>query len=113
MPAAADPRVGLVHAPIRAHRRAVLASHLTEQWQEALDPAVDRALVHQDAALGQPLADLRVAQSVADVPMYSQGDDVVGEGTARKRLARASRETTAAAATSEALRTELCRSILR
>ena len=46
---------------------------------------------HQSfGTLGEPLADLRVAQSVADVPANGQDDDVVGEGATRKRRARAS-----------------------
>jgi hypothetical protein len=57
VPAATDPSVGLVHAPARTHRIAVLAGHFTEQRQKALDPAIDRALVDQDATLGKPLAD--------------------------------------------------------
>jgi hypothetical protein len=52
MPTAADPSVGLVYAPIRTYRSTVLSSNLAEQRQEALDPAIDGALIGQDSALG-------------------------------------------------------------
>jgi hypothetical protein len=40
---------------------------------------MDRAFIDQDAMFCQPLADLRAAQSVADVPANGQDDDVIGE----------------------------------
>ena len=60
--------VGLVHSPIGTDRRAELASHVATPWQEALDPPLAGALVDQDAALGQPLAHLGGAESVAHLP---------------------------------------------
>ena len=82
VPAATNASVGLVDAPIRTDRIAVLAGHFTEQRQEASDPAVDRALIDQDATLSQPLADFGVAQSVTDVLPHGQHNDLVSEGAA-------------------------------
>lgn len=46
----------------------------------ALDPAIDRAPVNDEAALREPLDDIRIAQPVADVPADRQGDHVIREG---------------------------------
>ena len=57
---------------------------LPEAGQEALLPAVDRAAVDGDAALGQPLDHVGVAQAVACVPPDGQGNDVVREVVPRE-----------------------------
>jgi hypothetical protein len=59
VPTPTNAGIGLVHTPVAADRPAVPASRIAEERQKALDPAVGGALVDQDAALGQPLADLR------------------------------------------------------
>ena len=83
MPAAADARVGLVDTPVRAYRLPVPSRSLSEERKEALHPPIDRALVNEDAALGQPLADFGVTEPLTHVPADRQRDDVVGEGTPR------------------------------
>jgi hypothetical protein len=85
VPAAADPSVGLVYSPVRTHRRSILASYLAEQRQIALHPAVNGALIDQDAALGQPFTDFGVTEALAQIPADGQGDDVVREGATRER----------------------------
>jgi hypothetical protein len=50
-----------------------------EQREEALDPAIDGAAVHDEASLGKPLDDVGVAQSVANLPAHSQSDGIIGE----------------------------------
>src|SRR6266852_4099535 len=54
VPAAADPSVGLVDSPVLTHGRSKVASWLAEQRQIALHPAIDGALINQDAVFGQP-----------------------------------------------------------
>ena len=85
VPAAADPSIGLVDSPVLTDRRSKPASCLAKQRQIALHPAIDGALIDQDAAFGQPFADFRVTEAVAHIPADGQGDDVVGKGAARER----------------------------
>src|SRR6266536_1427789 len=85
VPTAADPSVGLVHSPVRTYRLAVLAGDLAEEWQEPLHPAIDGALINQDAALGQPFTDFCVTEAVAYIPADGERDDVVGERATRER----------------------------
>ncbi len=56
----------------------------TEQREEALDPAIHGAAVHDEAALREPLDNVGIAQAVADVPAHSQGNDLIGEGMVRE-----------------------------
>src|SRR5438552_4068268 len=77
MPAAAYSSVDLVHSPVRTYGVAVLASHLAERRQKALHPAIDRALIDQDSALGQPFTDFGVAEAITHIPADGQGNDVV------------------------------------
>jgi hypothetical protein len=84
MPATADARVGLIHSPVWANRLAVLAGSLAEQRQIALHPAIDRALIDEDAALHQPFTDFGVAEAVTHVPADGEGDDVVRERATRE-----------------------------
>jgi hypothetical protein len=59
-PSAVEAAIRLIHVPLPAYRPSVRASSLREQWQEALDPAVDGAPVDHDAAFGKPLGDICV-----------------------------------------------------
>src|SRR6266536_5379523 len=112
VPTAADPSVGLVDSPVGTQRRAVLARHLAEQREEALYPAVDGALVDQDAALGQPFSDFGVTEAVAHVPTDSQDDNLVRKGATRKRRSRAPGEAPTTVATAETLSAELSGPVL-
>jgi hypothetical protein len=67
----------------------MLSGHLAKQWKEALHPAVDGALIDQEAALGQPFTDFGVTEAVAHVPADRNGDDVIREGATRERQTRA------------------------
>jgi hypothetical protein len=107
MPVPANARVGLVHAPVWANPVAVIACYLVEQRQVVLHPAVDGALIDQDAAFGQQFTDLDVAESVA----RGQGDDVVWKPATGERGTRRSSEAPPAAATSEPLPNEFCNSV--
>ncbi len=51
-----------------------------ETWEEWLHPAVDRTAVDDETTRGEPLHDIGVAQSIAHVPAYSQGNNIIGEG---------------------------------
>ncbi len=57
----------------------------TEQGQEALHPTVNGAAIDGEATLGEPLDHIGVAQAVANVPAYSEGDDIIGETVMRER----------------------------
>lgn len=107
MPLAADACVRLVHAPVWTHRLAIAARCIAEQWQEALHPAIDRALVDEDAALRQPFADFGIAQAVADIPANREGDDVVWKRAAGERRDRAAGEAATAVTSAEPLAAEL------
>jgi len=48
-----DPDAHLVDVQIDANALGVLAGWHGERWQEALDPAVDPALIDEDAAVGR------------------------------------------------------------
>src|SRR5215468_7043441 len=93
--------------PVGTDRVAVFSRRLAKQRKEALHPAIDGALIDQDAALGQPLADLGVAQPVAHIRAHGQGDDVVWEAAARERRTRALHVTPTAVATAEQRAAEL------
>ena len=80
VPMSTDPSVRLVDSPVWTHGMAVPSSNLAEHWQEALHPALDSALVDQEATLGQPFAHLRVTEAIAHVPADGQGDDLVRKG---------------------------------
>jgi hypothetical protein len=58
---------------------------LLKQRQEVLNSAIDRTAVNHEAALGEPFDDVGVAQTVANVPAHSQGDDIIREGMMGKR----------------------------
>ena len=77
-PATVQPAVGLVHPPARADRPPVAAGRLAQQRQVAPHPAVDRAPVDGQAALGEPFGDVGVAQAVVDLPANRQGDHLIG-----------------------------------
>jgi hypothetical protein len=82
VPAAADPSVGLVYSPVRTHGRSILASYLAEERQIALHPAIDGALISEDAALGRPFTDFSVTEAIAHVPADGRGNDVVRDYSA-------------------------------
>jgi hypothetical protein len=63
---------------------AVLAGYLPEQRQIALHPAIDSALIDEDAALRQPFTDFGVAEAITHVPADGQGDDVVWKRATRE-----------------------------
>jgi hypothetical protein len=107
VPAAADPSVGFVDSPVLTAPPLELASCLVGQRQIALHPAIDGALIYQDAAFGQPFADFRVTEAVAHIPANGEGNNVVWRGAARERRTRASREPPTAATTAEPLAAEL------
>ena len=46
MPTSADASVSLVNSPIEPNRLAIFSGCLTEQRQETLNPAIDRALIN-------------------------------------------------------------------
>jgi hypothetical protein len=85
-PAASDLHIGLVHAPAPADGMSAGPGRLSQQWREALDPAVDGGVVDLDAALGEQLLDIAVGQREAQVPPHRQHDDVwVGSRSRRRR----------------------------
>ena len=67
--------------------------------------------INRDAALGEPLADFGVAESVSYIPAHGRSDGVVGECAAREGATRASCEAPTATRASEPLATELGSSI--
>jgi hypothetical protein len=78
-PASTDREQGLVHAPARPDRRAVLACRVDEARGERLHPVVDRARVDRDAALGEPFGHLSVTQAEPEVPADGERDHPVWE----------------------------------
>ena len=79
-PAPLQTDICLIDAPLGANSSSVSACGIAEKWKESLDPAVDRTAINDATTLGEPLHDVGVAQSIAHVPAYSQGDDIIGEG---------------------------------
>ncbi len=84
-PCAGKSRVRFINAPRAADRLPMRTCGGLEQWQEALDPAIDRATVNDEAALREPLDDIRIAQTIANIPAHGHGNHVVwkamvGEG---------------------------------
>jgi hypothetical protein len=70
VPASANAGVGLVHPPVGTNRLTRPASRVLEERQEALHPAVDGALIDEDAAFGQPFTDFGVTKAVPRGPIF-------------------------------------------
>src|SRR3712207_4097813 len=75
---------------------------------EALDPAIDRAPIDHDAPFGEPLHDVGVAQTVADVPSDGKSDHLIGEAMVRESARRACGETATALSATPALASQTC-----
>jgi hypothetical protein len=74
---------GLINPPLGANGSSVQPSSFAEEREEALTPAVDGAAVNHSTTFGKPLHPVSGAQPVATIPAYSQGDDIIREGTRR------------------------------
>jgi hypothetical protein len=70
----------LIDPPFSANLASMSTGSFAEQWQEPLNPAVDRTPISGETTLGKPLHDIGVAQAIADVPPHRQSDDIIGEG---------------------------------
>jgi hypothetical protein len=80
----ANRAVRLVHAPPIPNSVAVWPRRLVEEWQEALDPAGDGALVNPDAALGE--GDHVVREAVPREGVAGARGDAVMTATAAPAL---------------------------
>ncbi len=72
-------RVRFINAPLRTDGTAIRTSSLLKQWQEALDPAIDRAAINNETALREPFDNVGVTQAVANIPADRQSDHVIRE----------------------------------
>ena len=77
--------VGLVDKPPAAYRVPTWPSSFDQQRREALDPAVDRDVIHLDAALEEEFLDVPEGKAVAEVPTNSEHDDLGRESVAGER----------------------------
>ncbi len=66
-------------------------------------PAIDRTVMNNEAALGEPRTHIGGAEAVANVPADGEADDVIREAVACERTHRAGGEVTSPAMTSPAL----------
>ena len=76
--------IRLVNAPFFPDGTSMRTGSFAKQWQETLDPAINRAAVHDKTALGEPLDKVGLTQAVADVPADRQGDDIIRKAMVRK-----------------------------
>jgi hypothetical protein len=91
-PLAAQAAVGVVDPPLATDGLAVSAGRLAEARQEARHPAIGRAAIDGDAALGQPRDAIGVAEALPARPAPGQGDEVVWKAVAREGTGRAGGE---------------------
>jgi hypothetical protein len=77
--------IRLINAPLGADRTSVSLRSIAEEREEALDPSIDRAPVHDQASLREPLNNIGVAQAVPNVPTDCQRNDIIREAMVRKR----------------------------
>jgi hypothetical protein len=57
----------------------VSTSRRADYWAAALDPARERAALHDETALRTPRNAIRVAQALPELPVDGQRDHIVGE----------------------------------
>ncbi len=69
-PFAIEAGVRLINPPCAANRVPVGPGGVLEQRQEALDPAINRATLDDEAPFGEPLDDVSIAQAIPNVPAH-------------------------------------------
>lgn len=58
---------------------------INEAWREGAHPIVDGARIDDDAAFGEPLADVGVAEAKAQLPADGEGNHLIGEAVTAER----------------------------
>jgi hypothetical protein len=86
-PRPVQPRVRFINAPLRTNWASVCTCSCAEQWQEALDPAIDGASVNCETTFRKPLHDVCITQTVAGVPTHSQGNHIIRKVMVGERAA--------------------------
>ncbi len=103
--------VGFIDPPLCTNRPPMRTSGLLESGQEALHPAINRTTVDDEAALGEPLHDVGVAQAIPELPADGQGDHIVREGMPGECTTGTGRETSTALGAAPPLSAQACLSI--
>ncbi len=93
-------------APYR--KQQLLEGGFRKQREEALHPAVHRAAINHEAALGEPRHDVRVAEAVAHGVADGHGTHVVEEAVVREGRLRAGGEAAPALIAAPPLAAEAC-----
>ncbi len=102
-PAPSGTTIRFVNAPFRADGSSVRPRRHREQWEKVLDPALDRAALHHEAALGEPLHDIGLPQAIAHIPAHGERDQIIGKRVARERTRRTGRKVATAGGAPPAL----------
>ncbi len=102
-PATLQADIPCIDAPPIAEWSAIGTGSFLKQGEQALDPPIDRAAIHDETTFGDPRDDIRLAQAVAHGVADGHGTHVVGNAVMREGAAGACRKTTVAGGAPPAL----------